>query len=36
MSIYNIVLAVCGRLRSIPAQKLCNKDDIEPIVIIDE
>jgi len=32
--IYKIVFAFCGRL--IPAQELCNKDDIESIVIIDE
>jgi len=34
--IYKIVLAFYGRLRLIPVQELCNKDDIEPIVIIDE
>jgi len=36
VSIYKIVLAFCDRLRLIPIQELCDKDDIEPIVIIDE
>jgi len=33
---YKIVLAFCGRLRLIAVQELCDKDDIELIVIIDE
>jgi len=33
---YKIVLEFCGRLRLIPVQELCDKDDIEPIIIIDE
>jgi len=35
VSMYKIVLVFC-RLRLIPVQELCVKDNIEPIVIIDE
>jgi len=33
---YKIVLAFYGHLRLIPAQELCDKDDIKPIIIIDK